>query len=146
MNELGGRPRRRTPLCAALAAAVGVLAACTDPTQPALPDDGTPADAAAVAAPAPSRVAPGVFEDVQGRLLASFADQARAAALRGQLAAFSDAYERGDDAGARAALARAGKLLEKGGAHAANLSALRLAIGQAEAILDSTTAVEAPNE
>lgn len=135
--SLGRWPR---PLLA-VAAAVSVAAGCDQPQHPTAPRDGA-APVAAARAAAPVRVAPDVFDDVTARLLPSFADQARADELRARLTEFSAAYTTGDDAGARLALARAKKLLEKGGAHAANLSALGLALGRAEALTASTATTE----
>jgi|GEM_PF-5275621 len=85
------------------------------------------------------RVAPDVFDDVIARLLPSFADQARAGELRERIAEFTAAYSTKDDVTARLALTHATALVQRGGAHAADLSALRLAISRAEALMDSTT-------
>lgn len=120
---------------------LGPVAACGEqsPTE-------TPVSAGTVsivASPSSVRVAPGLFDDAIGRILPSFEDQARAADLRSRLQDFANAYESGDDRAARSAIDGARRLQEKGGAHAANLSALGLAIGRAEALLDSTTAAEA---
>lgn len=120
--------------------ALGTLAGCGDERPLAAPEG---ARITGVAAPSPSRVAPALFDDAIGRLLPSFADQTRALELRSRLEEFTAAYEARDDRAARSALASARRLYIKGGAHAANLSALGLALGQAEALLDSTTAAEA---
>ena len=120
---------------------VGAFVGCGERMPPTAPSStGT---ISSVVEPSPARVAPDLFDDAVGRILPSFADQARASELRSRLLDFAAAYESGDDRAARTAIASARRLNEKGGAHAANLSALGLAIGRAEALLDSTTAAEA---
>lgn len=93
-----------------------------------------------------SRVVPEMFEDAASRLLPSFSDETRATELRTRLKEFSSAYAAGNDVAARSALRSARVLLEKGGAHAANISALRLSIGLAEALIDSTATAEVSHD
>jgi len=119
---------------------LGTLAGCGGERPLAAPES---ARITGVAAPSTGRVVPALFDDAIGRLLPSFADQTLALELRSQLAEFTAAYEARDDRAARSALASARRLYRKGGAHVANLSALGLALGRAEALLDSTTAAEA---
>jgi hypothetical protein len=122
-------------------ATLGSLAGCGEQAPPLAPSSA--ATISGVSDPASSRVSPVLFDDAIGRILPSFADQVSATELRARLEDFAAAYESGDDRAARAAIAGARRLSEKGSAHAANLSALGLAIGRAEALLDSTTAAEA---
>jgi hypothetical protein len=119
---------------------LGALAGCADQPPPVAPRS----DQIVATAVAPSRELPtDLFDDAMGRVVPSFADRTRALEMQSRLEEFVKAYEAGDDRAARSALASARRLNAKGGAHAANLSALSLAIGRAEALLDSTTAAEA---
>jgi hypothetical protein len=131
-------PSRGGRLAGTLAVAALALTAC-DTTKPTVPTESRPpivVQGSSIRAPLE------IFNDAIGRVLPSFSDQVRAAALRSRLLEFNAAYEVGNDVAGRQALIRARLLLEKGGAHAANLSALRSAIDLAEAALDSTSNLE----
>jgi hypothetical protein len=138
MSSLVGRTWRAT-FAGTSAVAALAFGGCVDATSPGTQRDNASTASAGTAA---LRAAPDVFDDAVNRLLPRFADRARADALSARLAEFSTAYQAGDDAGARTALARARQLIEMGGAHAADLSALELAVGRAEALMDSTTIPE----
>jgi hypothetical protein len=134
------RARVAAVLILQTALTLGALTGCGDEALLVAPEG---ARITGVAVPLTVRVSPGLFDDAIGRLLPSFADQTRALELRSRLVEFTAAYEAGDDRAARSALASARRVNHMGGAHAANLSALSLALGRAEALLDSTTAAEA---
>lgn len=125
-------------------ATVGVCACANEPDHPAAPPD-KPSVQTAVVAPH-AHVVPEMFEDAVSRILPSFTDESRASELRTSLDNFSLAYAAGNDAAARSALMSARSLLDKGGAHAANLSALRLSIARAEALMDSTMTSEVSHD
>ena len=100
------------------AVTLGALVGCGERMPPTAPNStGT---ISSVADPSSARVAPDLFDDAIGRILPSFADQARASELRSRLLDFAAAYELGDDRAARAAIASARRVNEEGGAHAAN--------------------------
>ena len=139
MSSLVGRTWRSTFAGTSAIAALVAFGGCVDATGPE-----TQRDSASTASPgaAALRAAPDVFDDAVNRLLPRFADRVRADALSARLAEFSAAYQAGEDAGARTALGRARQLIEMGGAHAADLSALELAVGRAEALMDATAILE----
>jgi hypothetical protein len=138
MSSLVGRTWRSTFAGTGTIAALAAFSGCVDATNPGtLRDSASPA----VVGTAAVRAAPDVFDDAINRLLPRFSDRARADVLNARLAEFSAAYQVGADASARTALERARRLVEMGGAHAADLSALELAVGRAEALMDSTTAL-----
>jgi hypothetical protein len=122
---------------------LGLLAGCDDVQQPTAPaTTETPAPSSALRALHPADAIE--FSDVVERVLPSFSDQVIAAELGARLEQFSAAYSSGDDALARRALNRAQVLLMKSSAHSANLSAVRLALGQAQTLLDSAHASDLP--
>lgn len=129
------------PLCiTALAATTG----CNDTKTLTEPPRAAASAPSLSIAPQPARLGEAVqFDDVVGRVLPSFADQTVAAELRARLSDFSDAYRTGNDTAARYALNRAQALLARSGAHTANVGAIRLALGNAAALLDSASTTEA---